>query len=50
VFNLKGQLAKRTSIKNENASIDFYTLTSGVYFLKLIDASINSITQKIVKQ
>jgi hypothetical protein len=50
VFNLQGQLAKRTFVENENTSIDFSALSSGVYFVKLIDALNNTFTQKIVKQ
>lgn len=50
IFNLQGQLAKRTFIEDENATIDFSALSSGVYFVKLIDSSNNTFTKKFVKQ
>ena len=50
VFNLQGQLSKRTFIENKKTSLDFSALSSGIYFVKLIDASNNTFTQKVVKQ
>jgi len=37
-------------IEDKKASLDLSALSSGVYFVKLIDASNNTFTQKIVKQ
>ncbi len=50
IFDLQGQLAKRTFIEDENATIDFSALSSGVYLVKLIDSSNNTFIKKFVKQ
>lgn len=50
VYNLTGQLAKRSFINKQNATLDFSTLNSGIYFIKLIDANQNTDVQKIIKK
>lgn len=50
VYDLNGQLSKRTFINAKDATINISSLNSGVYFVQLIDANTNTFTQKIIKK